>query len=70
MKKKVTQAYSIGTAEGDGMTGKVFPHCNAVGFTDPHKNNSCYFDQNRMTDIREWACKLMDEKGVACNEDE
>ena len=69
MKKKVTQAYSIGTAEGDGMTGKVFPHCNAVGFTDPHKNNSCYFKPKRMMKRREWARKLIDEKGVQCNDE-
>ena len=70
MNKKGTKASSIGTRAGCGLTGNVCPHCTEVGRTAPHKNNSCYFDQKRMTDRREWACKLMDEKGVACNEDE
>ena len=69
MNKKGTQAYSIGTTAGGGLTRNMFPHCAAVGRTAPHKKNSYYFDQKRMTDRREWAYKFMDEKGVACNED-
>ena len=42
--------------------GNVCPYCTAVGRTDPHKNNSYYFDPKKMTDRREWARKLMDEK--------
>ena len=70
MNKKGTQASRIGTTAGGGLTRNMLPHCAAVGRTAPHKKNSCYFDQKRITDRREWACKLIDEKGVACNEDE
>ena len=70
MKKKGTQASSIGTTVGGVLTGNVCPQSAKVGRTAPHKKNSCSFDPNRMTDIREWACRLMDEKGVACNDEE
>ena len=67
MKNKGTQASRIGTTAGGGMKGNVCPHCAMVGCTAPHKNNSCYFDPNKMTGRREWARKLMDDKGLACN---
>ena len=51
-----------------GMTGKVLPHCGTVGCACPHKKNSCYFDPKKMTDRREFARILMDEKGVAYND--
>ena len=64
MKKRWTQASSIGTTEGGGLSRNVCPYFAAVGRTTPHKNNSCYFDPKKMTDIREGSRKLMDEKGV------
>ena len=69
MKEKGTQAFIIGTMTGGGLTGNVCPHCSAVGRTALHKNNSCYLDPKNITDRREWARKLMDEKGVECNHD-
>ena len=69
IKKRGTQASSIRTMTGGGLTGNVCPKCAAAGRTAPQKNNSCYFDPKKMTDRREWARKLMDEKGVACNDD-
>ena len=30
--------------------------------------NECYSDPNKTTDQKEWAQKLMDEKGVACKD--
>ena len=70
MKNRGTQASSICTTAGGGLTGFVCPHCAAVGRTAPHKNNSCYFNPKKMTERREWDRKFMDEKGVACNDDE
>ena len=69
MKNKGTQYSSIGTTTGGGLMGNVLPHCTEVGRTAPHKKNSCYFEPERTTDRREWARKLMDKKGVACNDD-
>ena len=70
MKKRWTQASSIGTTIGGGLTGHMCPHCAVVGRTAPQKNDSCYFDPKKMKDRRGWARKLVDEKGVACNGDE
>ena len=70
IKKRGTQASRIGTEAVVGLTGDMCPQCAAVGRTAPHTNNSCYFDPKKMTDRREWARKLMDKKGVACNDDE
>ena len=70
MKKKCTQSYRIGTTAGGGLMGNVCPHCAAVGRTATHKNNSCYFDAKKMMDKREWVRKLMDKKGVACNDND
>ena len=69
MKKRGTQASSIGKTEGGGLTGKVCPYYTTVGRTDTQKKNACYFDRKNMTDRREWARKLMDEKRVALNDD-
>ena len=55
---------------GGGLTGNISPHYAAVGRTAPHKNSSCYFDPKEMTGRRKWARKLMEEKGVTCNDDE
>ena len=68
MRKIRTQDSGIGTATGR-LIANVCPHCNEVGHTASHKNNSCYFDPKIMTNRREWAQKLMDEKGVACKDD-
>ena len=65
LKKKETQATSGDTLPG-GVT--VFTHCDAVGRTAPHRKNSCYFDPHKMTDRKDWARKLMDEKGVIYKE--
>ena len=70
MKKRGTQASNIGKTAGGGLTGNVRPHCAAVGRTASHKNNSCYFEPKKMMDRREWDRKLMDENGVARNDDE
>ena len=69
MEKRGTQASSIRKMTGGGLVGTVFPYCAVVGRTAPHKNNSCYFDPKKMMDRREWARKLMDEKGMACKDD-
>ena len=53
-----------------GLMGNVCPHYAAVGRTVLYKKNVCYFEQKKMTDKREWARKLMDEKGVACKDEE
>ena len=52
------------------MTGNVYPLCTVVERSAPHKKNACYFDPKKMTDKREWACKLMGKKGVACKYDD
>ena len=54
---------------GGGLTGNISPHYAAVGRTAPHKNSSCYFDPKKMADRKEWTQKLIDEKGVACNDE-
>ena len=67
LKKRGTQAASVGTFPG-GTT--VCTHCEAVGRTVLNRKNACYFDPQKMTDRKDWARKLMDEKGVACKDDE
>ena len=67
LKKIGTQAASIGTLPGEVLVGTtVYTHCESVDRTAPHRNNACYFDPINMTDRKEWAQKMMDEKGVAC----
>ena len=69
LKKRGTQDSNIGTMAGGGLVGTVYTYCAAVESTMPHKNNSCYFDPENMTDQRKWDQKLMDEKGVVCKDD-
>ena len=68
MKNIGTPTSSIRTSAGGSITGNMCPHCAAIGHSTAHKNNACIFDPKKMTDIREWACKLMDKKGVACKD--
>ena len=70
MKKRGTQASSIGKMAGGRLMGTVCTYCVAVVCTASHKENSCYFDLKKMTDRREWARKMMDEKGAAYKYDE
>ena len=67
LKRRGTQVASVRTFPG-GMT--IFTHCEAFGRTVPHRKQSCYFDPRKMTDRKEWARKLMYEKGVMCKDDE
>ena len=67
MKNKGTQATSGATLPG-GMT--ICAHCEVVGHTEPHRKNASYFDPRKMTDRKDWARKLMEEKGVNCKDDE
>ena len=71
LKKRGTHAASIGTLPGGRLVGTtVCTHCEAVDRTASHRNNACYSDPINMTERKEWAEKLMDEKGVACKDDE
>ena len=71
MKKRRTEDAGVGTFTGGGLVGTtVCKHCAAVGRTAPHRKKACYFDPRKMTDIKEWAQKIMDEKGVVCKDDE
>ena len=53
-----------------GGNNTIFTHCEAVGLTAPHRKNACYFGPRKMTDIKDWAKRLMEEKGIKFNEDE
>ena len=68
LKNKGNQKSSSRKTEGGGMPGIVCPHCAVFERLDLHKKNSCLFDPENMTDRREWACKSMGEKGVACKD--
>ena len=68
LKNKGNHYSSSKTNAGGGMTGNVCPHCAAFGRSAPHKNGSCYFDLKKITERRKWARILMDEKGVACKD--
>ena len=71
LKKRGTQAASVGAFPGGGLVGgTVCTHCEAVGRTVPHRKNLCYFEPINMTDQKEWDRKMMDEKGVTCKDDE
>ena len=67
LKKRGTHATSSDTFPG-GTT--VCTHCEAVGRTAPNRKNGCYFDPRKMIDRKDWARKLMDEKGVTYKDDE
>ena len=67
LKKRGTQAARVGTLPVGELVGTtVCTHCEAVVRTEPHRNNACYFDPRKMIDQKEWARKIMDEKGVVC----
>ena len=71
LKKIWTQAASVGTFPGGELFGTIVcTHCEAVGRTAPHRKNACYFEPMKMTDQKEWARKIMDEKGVVCKDNE
>ena len=70
LKKGGTQASSVRTLVGGVLLGNLCTYCEAVGRTATHRNNACSFDPRKMTDRKEWDRKLMDEKGVACKDDE
>ena len=67
LKKKGTQVTS-GDTLSVGTT--IYAHCEAVGRTAPHRKNACYFDPQKMIDRKYWARKLMEEKGVKCEDNE
>ena len=69
IKKKGNPNSSSGTTAGGGMTVNLCPHYAVVGRSAPHKNNSCYLDIKKITDRRDWDCKLMDKKGMAWKDD-
>ena len=60
----------VGTSGATGTNPYVCPHCTVVGCSAPHKKNSCFFNPQKMTDRKEVAQKLMDDKGVACKDEE
>ena len=66
LKKRGTQASSVRTFPGETT---VCTHCEAVGCTAPHRENARYFNPRKITDQKEWARKLMNEKVVACKDD-
>ena len=82
--KEIAQLYRKNTAfkkksggkANDGGTTNlestpfVCPHWAAVGRSTPHKKNTCFFDPQKMTDRKDWARKLMDDKGVVCKDNE
>ena len=70
LKKRGTQAASIKNLARVGLVRTVCTHFEEVVCTAPHIKNACYFDQRKMTEEKEWDLKLMDEKGVACKDDE
>ena len=48
LKKRVTQAASVGTLPGGRLMGTtVCTHCEAVGCTAPHRKNACYSDPRK-----------------------
>ena len=67
LKKKGTPTNNGATLPGTTTT--ICTHCEAVGRTEPHRKNACYFDPRKMTDRKYWARKLMEEKGVKFKDD-
>ena len=70
LKNKGNPNLRDGTNAGGGTAGNRCPHCAAIERSAPHKKGSCYFDPKKMTERREWACTLTDEKGVAFKDDD
>ena len=68
LKKKGTPTNSGATFPGG--TTIICTHCEAVGRTEPHSKNACYFDPRKMMDRKDWERKLMEEKDVKCKDDE
>ena len=54
IKKRGTQASSIGTMSGGGMMVTVCTYYEAVRCTAPQRMNACYFNPRKMTDQKEW----------------
>ena len=70
LKNKGTPNSSSKTNSGGNMTGNMFPYCAAVIHSAPYKKVSCYFGPKKIIERREWACNFMDEKGVACKDND
>ena len=68
LKKKGASATSGATFQGGN--NNISPRCAAVGRTELHRRNSCYFDPRKMMDIKDWSRQLMEEKEVKFKEDE
>ena len=68
LKKKGSSATSGATVPGGKTT--ICTHCEAVGRKAPHRKNACYFYPRKMTDRKDWARKLMEEKGIIFKDDE
>ena len=47
----------------------ICKHCEAVGQKAPYRRNSCYFDPRKNKDRKDWARRLMEEKGVKFNDE-
>ena len=60
----------IGDAMGNLSNQEVCPNCAAVGRSAPHKKGNFFFDKKKMTNIKEWARKLVDDKSVKCRDNE
>ena len=69
LKNKSGGERNEGGATNAEHTPFVCPHCTVVGRSAPHKKDTCFFDPKKMTDRKDWAQKLMDDKGVACKDD-
>ena len=67
--KKKGASDTIGATVPGGMT-TICAHCEAVGRTALRRKNARCFDSRKMKDRKDWARKLMDEKGVKCKDDE
>ena len=55
-----------------GTGGNKFPpckHCEAVGRTEPHRRNSCYFDPKKNKYRMGWEKRLMEAKGIPFNDE-
>ena len=68
LKQKGAPATSGVTLPGENNT--MCTYCEAVGGTVRHKENACYFGPRKITDRKDWAKRLMEEKGIKLNDDE
>ena len=69
VKKKKGASATSGTTL-TGVNNNICTHCETVGSTAPHKKNSYYFDPRKMTDRKDWARRLMEEKDVKFKDNE